>query len=204
MCPDLLTKTHEHKPMNTRIGLRAIGLLMTAVILQSCAHGPLQTEQVNVQQTPAQWLVSHKSAGADIQLEQPAQDSQDSVNRVEGNPAGRTVLWGGVVVSSENLPEGTQLEILSYPLDHLQRPVQSDSATGRFLALHPDYLETIDYAAGRLVTITGVINGVDTGKVGNADYSYVQVSVDQIYLWSTSGEDHLPAFTFGIGISISN
>jgi len=169
--------------MNRSTGVLASVVLGLLFSLQACMHRPLQTTEVTVKRTPAE-LAAEQSGTA---------------RSSEG-----TVLWGGVILSSENVEEGSQLEVLSYPLDYLQRPEQHRKATGRFLIMHPEYLETIDYAPGRLVTVTGVLAGVATGKVGNTNYNFVQVVPDQLYLWSRNGSDHSPQLSIGIGISISN
>lgn len=162
-------------------------LVVAFLLCTACVHKPLETSLVTLDLAPVE--VTEKVTG-----------------KVSGDDdaTGGVVLWGGVILSSENLETGTQIEVLSYPLDHLQRPDSRRTATGRFLVVHPDYLETLDYAPGRLLTLTGTLAGMETGKIGSADHQFVKLVPDQVYLWSRSGEDHSPPITFGIGISISN
>lgn len=112
------------------------------------------------------------------------------------------VLWGGIILSSENLASGTQIEVLSYPLDHRQYPMQNRKSTGRFLVNHPDYLETVDYAPGRVLTVSGALAGIDKATIGEANYDYVTLVPSQMYLWRKDGQDIAPAFTVGIGVSL--
>lgn len=163
--------------------IRYCVLVAVFLVSSACVHKPLETNLVTMDIAPVE-VTANASGDEDAQ--------------------GGVVLWGGVILSSENLATGTQIEVLSYPLDHLQRPDSRRTATGRFLIVHPDYLETLDYAPGRLLTLTGTLAGTETGKIGSADYQFVKLVPDQVYLWSRSGEDHSPPITFGIGISISN
>lgn len=115
---------------------------------------------------------------------------------------GRAVMWGGVIVQSSNITTGTQLEILSYPLNRLQRPDQNLPAGNRFLAVKDGYLETMDFAEGRHVTVVGHIKGTQQGTIGEAPYTYPIVALDDIFLWPVAQQSTEPRFTFGIGVSI--
>jgi outer membrane lipoprotein len=109
-----------------------------------------------------------------------------------------------VILSSANLEEGSQVEVLSYPLDHRQLPRRQRNSTGRFVIKHPEYLETIDYAPGRLVTVLGNLSSIGQGKLGDAEYTYVELVPESLYLWRQDGSDVAPAFYFGVGINLSN
>jgi outer membrane lipoprotein len=117
---------------------------------------------------------------------------------------GTKVLWGGTIVHSKNLEQGTQLEVLAYPLDSRQRPITSREPLGRFIVEHPSYLETVDYAAGRLLTLIGTVTGTKQGKIDEASYTYPAVASEQLHLWSKSGEDSGPRLHFGVGVMFHN
>ena len=125
---------------------------------------------------------------------------------VAGNQAiqGEPVLWGGVVINSTNLKDSTQLEILAYPLDSNQRPNRQQEPLGRFLAVHEGYLETTDYAQGRLITVRGIIFDNRIGNVGEAEYTYPVVNINQLHLWSKQSGSTESQVQFGIGIMIHN
>ena len=119
---------------------------------------------------------------------------------------GRRVLWGGGIVSSVNRETSTEIEVLAYPLRASQRPDDRAAPLGRFLAVWPGYLETVDYTQGRRVTVRGRIVAVRQGRVGQAAYLYPVVEAEQIYLWPQEVEPDwrsLPV-QLGIGIWISN
>jgi outer membrane lipoprotein len=115
----------------------------------------------------------------------------------------RDVAWGGVIANAKNLTDNTQFEIIGYPLDRENRPQADQGPIGRFLIVHPGYLETADYAAGREVTVVGAPNETRTGKVGEASYVYPVVTAKNLYLWpKESKQSSKPTFHFGIGIGI--
>jgi len=160
-------------------GALALVLLM---LLAGCASGPLKTEGVAQGLTP------------DHAVQQPEA------------AMGKTVLWGGVIVAAKNLEQRTRLEVVGYPLDrYSQRPQTDAQPVGRFLAYQDGYLETAEYGAGRRVTVRGTVTGTEQGVVGEAEYTYPEVSVESIELWpeQAPAEDRT-RFHFGIGIILSN
>ncbi len=115
----------------------------------------------------------------------------------------RSVIWGGRVVSVDNLPNHTEIEILGYPLDHGQRPQPDQPAGGRFIAVMSGYVEKLDYPAGALVTLRGRIAGTRAGKVGEAPYVFPLVKVEAIHLWTAEElRSNRPSIGIGLGVGI--
>lgn len=151
-------------------------ILIAIVLLSGCASGPrYPTEGVELALTPQQ-----------------AVTESDAMR-------GKTVLWGGTIIQSTNLENRSRLEILAYPLDSNQYPQTDSPPLGRFLLIVEGYLETIDYAPGRLVTISGPLTGTETGTVGETSYTYPVVKSQNIYLWSRPGRSE-PRLHFGVGV----
>lgn len=149
-------------------------LLVSMLLLGGCASGPrYDTAAVNLALTPAQ------AAAA----------------------TGQTVLWGGLIVNGVNLQDATQLEVVGHPLRRWQKPAINDAPQGRFLVRVPGYLETAQYAPGRLVTVRGRIEELKPGRIGESGYTYPVVATEQVYLWPkeelVSDE---PRLHFGIGV----
>jgi len=138
------------------------------------------------------------AACANKPLDQPA-----DVVAAPDSAAG-TVIWGGVILSSANLDDATQFEVLAYPLDRRQRPMTGREAQGRFLVLTPGYVETVDYAVGRQLTVLGSLQGVTEGTVGEARYDFPTLDASKLHLWHGDGSREEPRFTFGIGVNLSN
>ena len=128
---------------------------------------------------------------------------QQATNNM-GQVQNKTIAWGGIIVSARNLANQTQMEVLSYPLDEHGRPEREAKAGGRFIALHPGYLELANYAEGRLVTMTGTVNETRSGSVGEAQYVYPVLAIKTLFLWPTPEEEAArPQFHFGVGVGIS-
>ena len=124
---------------------------------------------------------------------------------VEGEALrGATVLWGGMIIASTNLKDVTQIEILAYPLSSSQKPDLDKAPLGRFLAQQPGYLETRDYAQGRLITVSGELQQRYVGRIGESDYTYPVVRVSQHYLWPLTGSAPATRVHFGIGVMFRN
>ena len=116
----------------------------------------------------------------------------------------RMVAWGGVIATAKNLKDKTELEVVGYPLDANNRPDNDAKPIGRFFVTQSDYLETTDYAPGRLITVVGTVTETRTGTVGEAKYVYPVVTVNKLHLWSRyNGGRSEPSFHFGLGVGIS-
>ncbi|MGD8908261.1 MAG: Slp family lipoprotein [Chromatiales bacterium] len=113
----------------------------------------------------------------------------------------RPLQWGGVIVETSNLADTTELQILAYPLKSNGRPDVTASPTGRFIARHPGYLESVDYGKGRQVTATGMLSETRAGRVGEADYTFPVLSADELVLWPKQRErEASPRVNFGFGV----
>jgi outer membrane lipoprotein len=153
-------------------------ILFTAILLNACATSPkFDIVGIDATITPQRAVIENQS--------------------LQGEP----VLWGGVVIVSTNLKDSTQIEILAYPLDSNQRPNREQEPLGRFLAEHVGYLETTDYAQGRLITIKGTLGDQRSGRVGEAEYVYPVVTIMQQHLWSGSSKSQVQ---FGFGLMFHN
>ena len=75
------------------------------------------------------------------------------------------------------------------------------SPEGRFIAKKAGYLETVDYAKGRQVTVTGNFSRVRSGEVGETPYEFPILDADEIVLWPDEGERTTkPRVNFGFGV----
>ena len=117
---------------------------------------------------------------------------------------GKTALWGGLIIQSNNLKERSEIEVLSYPLNDLGEPIRSAEAQGRFFIQQSGYLETAQYAPGRWVSALGTVKAPVQGKVGTADYTFPVIESRQLHLWSeaSQSEQSNTQFMFGIGIGV--
>lgn len=124
---------------------------------------------------------------------------------VSASPAshrGTRVIWGGIIVATRNLREYTEIEVLGYPLDSRQRPLTSRTPQGRFLVRQAGYLEEVDHAPGRHMTVTGILGDKLDGRVGEATYTYPLVQARDLHLWPTDpqGDSSRTRFNIGVGV----
>ncbi|MEF8980326.1 Slp family lipoprotein [Thiohalorhabdus sp.] len=137
----------------------------------------------------------------DTMLSVTPEDAVADMDRLKGI----RVLWGGVIVAAHNREKTTRLEILGYPLNGRQHPVTTESPQRRFLAVKEGYLETADYAQGRRVTVAGTLTGTQSGRVGEATYTYPVVRIEDSHLWpKAESRRQEPRFHFGIGVLFGN
>jgi len=160
--------------------ITACFILITAALLNACAGAPpLDMKDVDTAITPS-----------------------EAVARLD-KLRGRRVLWGGVIVSSKNLEKGTLLELLAYPLNDRQRPRLDREPLGRFIVEHSGYLETVDYAPGRELCLTGTVSGTKEVKIDDTISTYPAITSEQLHLWPKGGDGE-PKFHFGVGVMFHN
>ncbi len=116
---------------------------------------------------------------------------------------GSRIHWGGVVITSRNLEQESQIEVLGYPLDGSGRPNTDSAPLGRFLATKKGYLETLDFSPGKSVSFVGKLQPSRTGKIGDSDYRYPILLIEQSAVWDSNRYSR-PQFRIGIGIGIHN
>ncbi len=161
--------------------IRSTLLLLCAGLLAACASGPrYDTTGVDPALTPARAAAAPDTS------------------------RGQTVIWGGVILATSNLKDGTQIEVLGYPLNGSQEPEIGAPAGGRFLAFWPKYLESMDFAAGRQITVRGQLEGTRTGQIGESRYIYPQVRAEDLWLWPRPGSTADPQFHVGFGLFLHN
>ncbi len=159
--------------------LKTSWLVFLSIIISGCATGPkFPTDKVLTGVTPKMVVLRNEVY------------------------YGKKVIWGGMIVNSTNLKKTTRLEILGFPLSKSQRPRTGPRPHRRFLAMHDGYLETVNFAKGRFVTILGAISRNQRGKVSKSAYDYPVINAEKIYLWPPASENagSGPRIHFGIGV----
>jgi outer membrane lipoprotein len=158
---------------------RQIGALLPILILllTGCASGGFCAPVVNTSITPS------------------AVSSTDS-------HLGEIVHWGGTLVAIHHRRDSTELGVVAYPLDSCGRPSPGSPRTGRFIIVHPGFLETADFQAGQRVTATGRITGIREGTIVEEDDSLPLIESYNVQLWpdqQIGGDYTRPWLNIGIG-----
>lgn len=118
------------------------------------------------------------------------------------NRIGDRVVWGGRIVELENRAEHTELIVASYPLDRADRPRIDQEAGVRFVLLEEGFLEPVEYAPGRFVTVLGTVSGVAERRTGEFVHDHPVVEAERIHLWSRDPAQWQARTRFGIGIGV--
>ena len=167
--------------------LRLPGLLLVALVsvaVSGCVSGPIEPAE------PTSTLSVAQARARLVADEGPLISADDQV------------LWGGVVLKTENLVDATQVEILGYPLNRRQRPLTGQEPQGRFIARFNGFVEPLDLPIGRSLTVLGTLGEPVTGKVGEASYRYPEVLVIQSHLWPPQDLRPRTRFSFGLGVGL--
>jgi outer membrane lipoprotein len=111
---------------------------------------------------------------------------------------GRVVLLGGVIVKTTNKQEGALLEVYQTRLDHAGRPTDTDRSEGRFVALYQGFLDSEIYKQGREVTIAGTVQGKKVQPLGEIEYQYPYLLVEEIHLWKEEEPIQYEPYPWGL------
>src|SRR3972149_7955982 len=84
-------------------------------------------------------------------------DRHITLDMVQSNPerlVGSKVIWGGVILNSENLENVTEIEVLETELSFDERP-KNGSSKGRVIIQWPAHLDTNKYSTGKKKNVAG-------------------------------------------------
>jgi outer membrane lipoprotein len=112
-----------------------------------------------------------------------------SFDELRSNPdayRGKLFILGGLIVETRFTEQGSQLEVLSVPVDSSGYLKESERSNGRFLAVYPKskaLLDPIVYKKRREVTLAGEFREIRKGKIDEMEYEYPVFEIRQIYLF---------------------
>lgn len=110
------------------------------------------------------------------------------------------VLWGGTIIDRRSFERYSELEIVAYPLDPMQRPLLDAPEQGRFVALRAGVLDPAEFLPGRFVTLRGTITGERLSPLRGGT-RMAEVDAREIVLWPRDYRFDQPQISVGIGIS---
>lgn len=134
-------------------------------------------------------VVAALLAGCAAGVPRPIRDAPDdnpALAAVRANPgaySGRSLRWGGTIARIDNRATETRVEIVERALERYGRPQDTDRSGGRFLARVEGFLDPSVYAQDRQLTVTGILVGSESGKIGEHPYTYPVVQVQALHLW---------------------
>ncbi len=95
---------------------------------------------------------------------------------------GKRAMFGGVIVETRALPEGTEIEVVQKKIDFSGYPEIGDKTGGRFIFFNKGFLEPEIYSKGRGITGVGKIRGTQVGKVGERPYEFPVIEAEELKL----------------------
>jgi outer membrane lipoprotein len=96
---------------------------------------------------------------------------------------GSTVIWGGIILETKTLTGASEITILETPLQGMELPSSKRYSPGRFIARTKNFLDPEIYSKNKKVTIGGKISGKTTMPLGDAQYTYPVLEIEEIHLW---------------------
>ncbi|GAB4177299.1 MAG: Slp family lipoprotein [Wenzhouxiangellaceae bacterium] len=159
-----------------RLPFEAIRWAAVMLLVAGCAQSPFREVPDTARMlTPAQALASPERVG-------------------------ETVLWGGRIVGVSPVDGHTELEVLALPLKRGDRPDRSADGSLRFIVRHPGFLEPMNYAPGRFVTVLGEFTGIESRSVGSFPLDMPVLAARRIQLWPVKPNAPRPDLHIGIGV----
>lgn len=132
-------------------------------------------------------------------------DKKLSFREVKKDPeayTGKRILVGGEIIETRNLKDNTEIEILQKPLGPDRAPLTVDESDGRFILIHPSFLDPTVFRSGRRITAVGLVKGGRSQMLGEMQMIYPILEEEHIYLWpiaSLREAEPSIGFSFGIG-----
>lgn len=134
-------------------------------------------------------------------------DKGISFREVKKNPEsykGRRMLVGGEIIEIRNLQNKTEIEILQKPLGRDRAPINVDESGGRFVLIHPAFLDPSVFRSGRRLTAVGLVEGGRSERVGEAEVVQPVLQSEHIHLWPPGeGGRSEPSIGIGLGFGFS-
>lgn len=153
--------------------------LLALCLLAGCASSPVAPPDLQVQDIgPAQVLAGEGGTGS-------------------------RVVWGGRIVAVRNRATHTEISLVSLPLDSGDRPVAGAEAGPRFIVEQPGFLEPVNYAAGRFLTVLGTVQGIEESQVDEFSLAQPKLLAESIHLWPADMRRWTERTRFSVGIGIT-
>lgn len=162
--------------------LHSVPLMLMA--LATCVLGPIATgcSTIESSRSPSEKPIASVSVS-------DARDDEtlplaDSELQLAVPATSTSVRWGGTITRIQNTADQrTEIEIVSRPLRGNGKPVHNDLSDGRFIAYVETFLDPEIFKVGRDITVTGTLYRRQSGKIGETDYRFPVVKVENYSYW---------------------
>ena len=120
-----------------------------------------------------------------------APSNEISIKAVQASPKAylnAPIRWGGNIISINNKPNETWVEVLARPLDYEGEPDSEAANKGRFLARINSFLDPAIYTPERKITVRGQLESTIVRLIDEHPYRFPLVQVKAHYLWPKKPE----------------
>lgn len=110
-----------------------------------------------------------------------------SIAQVQVDPlgsSGKSVRWGGEILSVINHAKSSDVVVLRRALFNSGEPKPEGGEGKRFVARLPGFVDPADFTRGQRLTVVGHLRGVETLLVGEYPYPHPVVDVTESYRWN--------------------
>ncbi len=114
---------------------------------------------------------------------QPVPDGPTIEQAKAQQAANVSVRWGGEVVKVNNFSDHTMVEVIGRDLNKSGVPLKSDHSDGRFMARINSFIDPENIKPGREITVRGTLSEWQSGKIGEYDYIYPVLDVEEHKIW---------------------
>lgn len=97
--------------------------------------------------------------------------------------AGKQIRWGGEILEVANTEQHTDVLVVGRELEKDGEPIANSQVDARFIARFPGFQEPAEFPAGKRLTVSGTLSGVEVRKVGEYDYSYPVINAGEFHRW---------------------
>ncbi len=113
--------------------------------------------------------------------------------------AEKTFIFGGIIADTFSTEDGTEMEVVQMPLDEWGYVISHDRSEGRFIVTAKNHLDPLIFSKGREVTVSGVLIGTRSQKLGKKDYLYPLFRAKEIHLLPRNVRTYYPYTDYGYG-----
>ena len=122
--------------------------------------------------------------------------SYQDINQNVARFKSQEVRLGGRVLNVVNTRNETSFEVAILPLDDNARPQLGTAIQGRIIVKANKFIEPLTLK-DHLVTVLGTVTGTIPGKVGEAEYSYLTLSLLGYQVWQVR-DNIVPVGPYGM------
>lgn len=95
----------------------------------------------------------------------------------------KKVRLGGKIIAATALKDQMKLEVVSLPVSKFSaKPILDSVTDGRFIAYIKGFIDP-ENLKEQYITVTGVLNTQESGKIDEADYQYPVIQVEHYRRW---------------------